>query len=78
MIKPRKVSDNSEECNAVQHTQNKRKRTEIGAVTCFVKLARRNALRQIVDVTEKAMRAALIQGIISKFWNNKAFFVAVY
>ena len=79
MIKTDKVSDNSEQSNAVQHSKSKRKRTELevyqqnlhnikkvcktSVVTCFVTLAKNNSSKQIEDVVDKAMTAVFYKGI---------------
>ena len=78
MIKTIKVLVNSEQSNAVQHSQSNKKRTELevyqqnlhiikkvcktSVVTCFVTLAKNNSSKQIEDVVSKAMTAVYYKG----------------
>ena len=77
MIKTNKVPINSEQSNAVQHSQNRTK-TELevyqqnihnietvcktSVVTCFVTLAKNNSSKQLEDVVDKAMTAVYYKG----------------
>ena len=83
MLKANKVQDDSGKLNLVPFQQNKRKRKELevyqrntqnikkvcktSAVSCFVSLASENSLKLIKNDKEKAKKAVLHKGTLSKF-----------